>query len=176
MVEVYFIEGRQNSGKSTLVRCLSGAGISRNGHADCKNVFELDWRVNGVIQKIKTLVLASSVNEGAPINQILPRNLSFILKQYENNCGAKRAILTVNSSIRNSAINVQTYANLIPNQLAPHSISGIATLDQGQSLIAAHVAGLAIPNILIIGPGPNLVAPTARNTVAASVRGAWNLV
>jgi ABC-type cobalamin/Fe3+-siderophores transport system ATPase subunit len=102
VIEVTFIAGPSNSGKSTLVRTLAGKGQDGNTHANPLNIATLNW--GGKDEK--TFVMHSSLNERTFIQ---PGNLGNILDLYMAQ-GISKAILCLSTTPKKP--HAQLYADL----------------------------------------------------------------
>jgi len=174
MADIYFIEGDYNSGKSTLVNCLTGIDKTYYNHPDRRNIALLDWSGNNIM----TLVLNSSLNEGnmasARNRLTLPNQLSALIDLYVSKFNVNSAILTINSSTRNIAYNSAAYATLINNQrIGPHIIRRVVTLGNRHGVIARAVG--AAPATCLVQPAALAQPTTPRNTISAVVRQNWML-
>ena len=154
-MEIVFILGGDNSGKSTLVRCLSGLGRGNHSHPSDRNIAELSWV--GVDQPLKTCCLISSLNERP--KTISPKELEPILDGYEAK-GCSKAILCISTSVYEAGWAVQDYFRQMKGErLGQHIVTHVCRL-RG----ATH----AVPNGVSIVDVPE--ALRTRNGIASHVR------
>jgi energy-coupling factor transporter ATP-binding protein EcfA2 len=171
-MDVVLIVGGDNSGKSTLVRCLTGLGRGSNKHPSDRNETVLNWGTPTV--SLKTFCLISSLNEGIfylgsrissnsalPFgreNTIEPSDLTPILDAYSLR-GCSKAILCISTSVSRVGWRLADYSSLVAGgMIGQHRVSAVLGL------------GVANPNF---GAGAFIALPSAphpRNAVAALAR------
>ena len=154
-MEFVLIVGADNSGKSTLVRSLTGLGRGSHQHASGRNIAELSWVAS--VRPLKTFCLISSLNETPKI--IPPADLEAILNQYEL-IGCAKAILCISTSVNSPGMTVEDYFNQLqgPN-LGRHTLTHVCRLRGALSVVPSGVAVVDVPHAL-----------QTRNNVAAYVR------
>lgn len=191
-MEVVFILGAHNSGKSTLVRSLTGLGRGNNQHVSGQNIALLKWVSRQ--KSVNSFCLISSLNEGVFYsksrfsskktssiryeNTISPEDLGRILDVYENSAQAhcEAAILCISTSKTEIGWTAKDYIeNILNGGLGPHSVSHFIvvgdTENKGNTWDPAK-------------DGANIVAPVLdlrrrrpiRNEVAKDARNAIGLV
>ncbi len=176
-MDIVLIVGDDNSGKSTLVRCLSGLGRGNHKHPSDKNVALLNW--GNPLHALPTLCLISSLNEGnlyngtrigslpvpfGAVNTISPHDLDPILTEYQNKLKCSKAILCISTSVKVKGWGFGDYMQLVNNgMIGPHRVSAILGLG---------TAGPSIPSVPYFSL-PS--APHPRNDVAAQARGGIGL-
>lgn len=171
-MDVVLIVGEDNSGKSTLVRCLTGQGRGNHKHPAPLNIAKLNWGPQNVT--LKTFCLISSLNEGVLYtiprtqggksgslrkeNTIAPADLEVILDRYVG-IGCTRAILCISATVSAPGWEMDDYLRLIVNGfIGQHQIASLIQL------------GAAIPGPPAV---PSFVLPKAshpRNDIAATAR------
>jgi energy-coupling factor transporter ATP-binding protein EcfA2 len=160
-VEVVLIVGADNSGKSTLVRSLTGLGRGSHDHASPRNVAKLHWI--DVNRPMETFCLISSLNEGklGQRGTVSPRDVAALIDQYETSASSpcERAILCVSSSVQNFGWTVHDYFKV---GFGSHTL---------RNVIVLGAATVQFSNPIVL-PG----APHERNRVAASARQAIDLL
>lgn len=179
-MDIVFITGDDKSGKSTLVRCLSGLGRGNHRHPSPRNVALLNWGAPKVAHN--TLCLISSLNEGnhslysrigtqpGPFgnqNTILPGDLDPILTAYQNqNNGCSKAILCISTSVRVAHWEFEDYKRLVTNRMiGHHTVSAVLGLGTANTNIPL-VPYLPLPSALTNPPHPrNDIAEQARQFI-----------
>jgi energy-coupling factor transporter ATP-binding protein EcfA2 len=173
-LNVVLIIGASNSGKSTLVRLLSGIGKGVHRHPSAKNISLLNWGSPLCLER--TLCLISSLNEGSTYspkdthrdlssnsyNSVAPWDLVRLLDLYDQNdeYRCSRAILCISTTVKTRYWTADDYATTVNN---------------------GSVVNHAISQCIFLGPKPETVvncskhiqldaAPHPRNDVAAAVR------
>lgn len=177
-MDVVFILGPHNSGKSSLVLCLTGLGRGNHRHPSSRNIAKLVWLPGPTA--LDTFCLISSLNEGdlyfgtrvsgnAPVafgtnNTIAPHDLDAVLASYVGR-GCSKAILCISTSEMTPGWQAGDYLSLVVGgHIGQHSVS--------------HILGVGLN-----GPGVTSVpfvllpcAPNPRNDIAAQARLAIGLV
>ena len=175
-MDIVLILGGDNSGKSTLVRCLSGLGRGNHRHPSNTNVAQLNW--GNPVQPLGTLCLISSLNEGTLYpgtriveangviafganNTISPGDLETILTAYVGE-GCSKAILCISTSVQVQGWSFTDYLALVANgKIGQHRVSAII------KLVAVPPNVVTVPTVPTFAfPG----APHPRNDIAAGVR------
>ncbi len=166
-IDIVFIVGDSNSGKSTQVRCLTGKGNDAHSHTDQKNILDLVW-IHGTFpsEKLvieKTLVMNSSLNEGSKASNhglVHPQGLRQFLNDYDSK-DCTKAILCISSSENMNGWRELDYKNQIQNGLiGKHTVTHCVELGVNGSAIASTAINVQqFP-----------VSPVSRNQIAEQVR------
>lgn len=148
-MEVVFVVGGHNAGKSTLVRSLTGAGQNWNDHIarGARNVHDVEWTSG----RKKTLVMVSSLNEGNDHAQYRPGvwrrpgtnlvaagDLSDFLDHYQT-LGARRAILPISLSVRHAGFAASHYqAVMTGGSIGAHPVTQLIALRSASPFAVAR--------------------------------------
>ena len=171
-MDIVLILGDDNSGKSTLVRCLSGLGRGNHRHPSDRNIALLNWGAGKV--PLYTFCLISSLNEGKAYpgsritnnpkmpfgneNTLSPSDLDAILTSYER-AGCTKAILCISTTKEKTAWPSAEYLSLIAGgMIGQHRFSAIIGLDIADPGVA-QVPFFRLPR-----------AQHPRNDIAANAR------
>jgi hypothetical protein len=157
MPEVYAVVGESNTGKSSIIRALTGVGniASVPNNSGPNQHWRLSWIIGGVVP---TFVQGSGLQE-VPSNE---QDFVALVTQ----TGSRKIIVALR--LRQTIVQGETYADADAYLTHFHSVgwavSGVAKT--GSGLVGAW------PTISITPQGPTVGA----NTQAAALRAAWQIL
>lgn len=177
-MQIYLVAGTANSGKSSLIRCLTGKGNDRHLHPDGLNQKQIAWTTNGQTSTENTLVLNSSLNEPYPKpidpprglqngiyahNNIHPLDLPLVLDEYRK-IGVLRAVLPISLTVSRPDWTLLDYIYALQKHATNVTIHSIAFTSTPHSQLISAIAQ-NVPHLkhtIQVNPAINICAKNVR--------------